>query len=74
MLTRTTRLARTLRVPVAIAWGRHDRLVPLSQGEALAASIPGAQLRIFDHSGHVPMLEEPDAFNAWLVATLERMP
>lgn len=74
MLTRTLQRARSIRVPVAIAWGQHDQLVPVSQARALARAIPGARLRVFEHSGHVPMLEEPDAFNAWLVEELERMP
>ena len=33
------------------------------QGEYLARAIPGTQLVVFDRSGHVPMLEEPDKFN-----------
>jgi pimeloyl-ACP methyl ester carboxylesterase len=74
MLTRTLPHAKAIRVPVSIAWGLHDRLVPVSQAQALARTIPGARLRVFDHSGHVPMLEEPDAFNRWLVEELERMP
>lgn len=74
MLARTLASARSIRVPVAIAWGRHDRLVPVAQAHALARAIPGARLHVFEHSGHVPMLEEPDAFNEWLTAELERMP
>ncbi len=74
MLARSLPYAKSIRVPVAIAWGAHDRLVPVAQARALARAIPGARLRVFDHSGHVPMLEEPDAFNRWLVEELERMP
>ena len=74
MLARTLRRARSIRVPVAIAWGAHDRLVPVAQAHALARVIPGSRVQVFAHSGHVPMLEEPDAFNTWLTAELERMP
>jgi pimeloyl-ACP methyl ester carboxylesterase len=74
MMTRTLQQARSIRVPVAIAWGRHDALVPVEQARALAQAIPGARMHVFEHSGHVPMLEEPDAFNAWLLRELERMP
>ncbi len=53
-----------LSVPTLVIHGRHDALMPLAGGEALAAAIPGATLRIFEESGHSPHLEEPDAFNA----------
>jgi pimeloyl-ACP methyl ester carboxylesterase len=49
--------ARTL-----LCWGAHDKLAPLAPcGETWAREIPGARLRVFDDSGHVPHLEEPDA-------------
>jgi pimeloyl-ACP methyl ester carboxylesterase len=48
--------------PTLLAWGAHDRLAPLSPcGEAWAKAIPGASLRVFAGSGHVPHLEEPTA-------------
>jgi len=38
------------------------RLAPLAPcGETWAREIPGARLRVFADSGHVPHLEEPDA-------------
>jgi pimeloyl-ACP methyl ester carboxylesterase len=49
--------ARTL-----LCWGAHDRLAPLAPcGETWAREIRGARLRVFNASGHVPHLEEPDA-------------
>jgi hypothetical protein len=50
--------------------GRHDTILELAEGEALAAAIPGARLVVFEESGHAPFLEEPDAFNAALLALL----
>jgi pimeloyl-ACP methyl ester carboxylesterase len=48
--------------PTLICWGAHDRLAPLVPcGEAWKREIPGARLRVFDDSGHVPHLEEPGA-------------
>jgi pimeloyl-ACP methyl ester carboxylesterase len=55
------RLAR-IAVPTLLCWGAHDRLAPLAPcGETWAKEIPGARLRVFSDSGHVPHLEEPEA-------------
>jgi pimeloyl-ACP methyl ester carboxylesterase len=47
--------------PVTIGWGRQDRLLLPVQAERAAAAFPGARLHWFDHSGHFPMFDEPDA-------------
>jgi pimeloyl-ACP methyl ester carboxylesterase len=48
--------------PTLLCWGAHDRLAPLSPcGETWAKAIPSARLQVFDESGHVPHLEEPEA-------------
>jgi len=55
------RLGR-ISAPTLLCWGAHDKLAPLARcGETWAREIPGARLRVFDDSGHVPHLEEPDA-------------
>lgn len=54
--------------PVTIGWGRHDRLTLPSQAARASAAFPGARLHWFDHSGHFPMLEEPDAVIALIRA------
>jgi pimeloyl-ACP methyl ester carboxylesterase len=55
------RLAR-IAAPTLLCWGAHDRLAPLDPcGRTWAKEIPGARLRVFDGSGHVPHLEEPEA-------------
>jgi pimeloyl-ACP methyl ester carboxylesterase len=55
------RLAR-ITTPTLLCWGAHDRLAPLNPcGHTWAKEIPGATLRIFDDSGHLPHLEEPEA-------------
>ena len=53
-----------LHVPTLVICGRHDWITPLDQSEYMAATIPGAQLAVFDHSGHGPMSEENEAFLA----------
>ena len=54
------RLAR-ITAPTLLAWGAHDKLAPLVCAEAWRKEIPGAALRVFEHSGHVPHLEEAAA-------------
>lgn len=53
-----------IRVPVTIVHGRLDRVVPYRNGELLAQSLPHARFVTLDAVGHLPMLEEPDAFGA----------
>lgn len=60
------RLAR-ITTPTLLAWGAHDKLAPLVCAEAWRKEIPGAMLRLFEESGHVPHLEEPDAVAAAVV-------
>jgi pimeloyl-ACP methyl ester carboxylesterase len=57
------RLAR-ITAPTLLAWGAHDRLAPLVCAEAWRKEVPGATLRVFDDSGHVPHIEEPEAVAA----------
>lgn len=48
-----------LRLPVLLLWGRHDKIVPLSQGTRLAAAIPGSRLEVIEECGHNPAEEKP---------------
>ncbi|OHC99839.1 MAG: alpha/beta hydrolase [Sphingopyxis sp. RIFCSPHIGHO2_01_FULL_65_24] len=50
-----------VRVPTLIIWGRHDRLLDVSCVPVLEAGIAGSQSHIFEHVGHVPMIEDPKA-------------
>lgn len=46
---------------ISIGWGRHDRLcLPVQAARAMAA-FPNARLHWFEHSGHFPHWDEPDA-------------
>ena len=60
------RLAR-IAAPTLLCWGAHDRLAPLVCAEAWRKEIPGATLRVFEESGHLPHLEEPDAVAAAVI-------
>lgn len=48
-------------VPSLLLWGREDRVVPLSVGEALARALPHARLEVLDACGHMPPEEMPEA-------------
>jgi pimeloyl-ACP methyl ester esterase len=55
-----------IKTPTLVLHGRHDALLPLAEGEALAKGLANARLVVFEESAHVPFLEEPEAFNAVL--------
>lgn len=57
-----------LRVPSLIVWGAADAIYPPDQADAFAAAIPGARKRIIDGAGHLPHVEQPDAFAAGVTA------
>jgi pimeloyl-ACP methyl ester carboxylesterase len=55
--------------PVTIGWGRHDRLCLPVQAARAQQAFPGSRLVWFDHSGHFPMWDEPDASAALILET-----
>jgi len=59
-----------IKVPTLVMWGREDALVPLAAGQMLAHEIPGSEIVIFDHCGHVPQLECAAPFNTALMKFL----
>jgi pimeloyl-ACP methyl ester carboxylesterase len=58
-----------IEAPVALIWGRRDRMVPLRIAE-LASSKFGWPLHVVDGVGHVPHIEQPEAFLQALEAAL----
>lgn len=59
------RLARFLpRVsnPALVVWGREDRIVPVECGELYRRALPNATLSVLEKCGHLPPVEQPDAF------------
>jgi pimeloyl-ACP methyl ester carboxylesterase len=50
--------------PVLLLWGESDGIVTPAYGRAYAERIPGARFEIIAGAGHVPQLEQPDAFVA----------
>jgi proline iminopeptidase len=60
----TEKLSR-ISCPTLITVGRHDWITPVEASEELARHIPGAELIVFEKSGHSPQIEERDS---WLSA------
>ena len=58
---------RGIAVPTALLWGSHDRLLPLPIAQAASATL-GWSLHVIDDAGHLPHVEQPDAFLAALAA------
>jgi 2-hydroxymuconate-semialdehyde hydrolase len=54
---------RRIGVPTTLVWGRHDRFVPLSVAEDASGRL-GWPLHVIDDAGHVPHIEQPEAFCA----------
>jgi pimeloyl-ACP methyl ester carboxylesterase len=59
-----------LATPTLLIWGEHDAVVPRARGEAMAAALPNAELRIIAGSGHLPQQERPAA----LLDVLQALP
>ena len=57
-----------------ILWGRDDKLVPLAAAEVFRSKIPGAQLIVYDKSGHIPQEEVPAKSAADAAAFLLAVP
>jgi pimeloyl-ACP methyl ester carboxylesterase len=69
--------AARITAPTLVVWGDRDRVIPPAQGPVAARVISGARLITIPGSGHVPMIEMPEAFNVAAAAFLDdvaRMP
>ncbi len=55
-----------IKVPTRIIWGEQDGIVSTAYGKAYADAIPGAVLQTIPNAGHLPQLEQPEAFLAAL--------
>jgi pimeloyl-ACP methyl ester carboxylesterase len=60
--------------PVLVLAGRHDRTCVPEAGEAIAAGIPGAELVVFEHSGHMTFAEENEAYLGAVRGFLQSVP
>lgn len=58
--------------PVMMQWGAHERVALPALGENAFSAFPNATKHIYENSGHAPFWEEPEAFNANLLAFVQR--
>ncbi|CAL9445625.1 alpha/beta fold hydrolase [Streptomyces sp. enrichment culture] len=54
----------SLGVPTLLVHGARSGVYPPEVGTWLAKAVPGSRLEVFEDSGHLPFLEEPDRFCA----------
>jgi proline iminopeptidase len=54
--------ASSLQVPVFLAHGRFDYIVPHVLWNGIPAQLPDATFHLFERSGHQPFVEEPERF------------
>jgi pimeloyl-ACP methyl ester carboxylesterase len=61
---------RRIKVPVALIWGRRDRVMPIKHAQRASAKF-GWPLYPTEDAGHIPMAEQPAGFGVALRAILE---
>jgi pimeloyl-ACP methyl ester carboxylesterase len=49
-------------VPTLVVCGGNDWITPLAKSEQIVSLIPNSRLERFEHSGHMPMIEESEKF------------
>ena len=52
--------AHRISAPTLICWGKSDGLVPVAYADDFKALIKQSSVTIFDNSGHLPHVEQPD--------------
>ncbi len=58
--------------PVLVVWGREDAVLPIHHLEEAKSIFPQAEVRIIERCGHLPMVEQTDAFLAALLPFIAR--
>lgn len=53
---------RAMRVPTLVLTGRYDANIAPATGWEIHKAIAGSRFYVFEHSGHLPFVEEPDLF------------
>jgi pimeloyl-ACP methyl ester carboxylesterase len=59
LMSDRSELVRQIRQRTLVIHGDEDRLIPPSNGRALAERIPGARFALLEGCGHMPMWEKP---------------
>ncbi len=61
-----------LGMPTLIVWGEGDSITPLPQGQDLKNLLPNAEMVVLKNTGHIPLIEDPNALNHAMVDFLKR--
>jgi pimeloyl-ACP methyl ester carboxylesterase len=59
-LTLPAELLAAVLCPTSVVWGADDPFGDVRVGEALAASLPDAELHVLPKAGHLPWLDDPE--------------
>lgn len=60
-------------IPTSLIWGREDTVTPPVVAEEFYHLLPNSELNWVEKCGHVPMMEHPEVFNAYLDKFLNRI-
>ena len=63
-----------VRQPTLVLAGRHDRTCSVGAAEAIAGGVPGAELVVFEDSGHMTFAEENEAYLGAVRRFLQSVP
>jgi pimeloyl-ACP methyl ester carboxylesterase len=69
----STPVVQAISVPLLIVVGSEDTLTPVEESRRMQAAQPNAELVVMPRTGHLPNLEDPDAFNATISGFLSRL-
>ena len=58
-------------IPVLILWGEGDTWVSIALGETMHAALTNSEMKTYEGVGHLPMEEDPEAFNADVITFLQ---
>ena len=70
---KTAALAAFDGVPALVLAGDRDLMTPLEHSERIAAALPAAELVVLERTGHLLMLERPEAVDASMCELLARI-
>lgn len=62
-----------VRAPILLLVGRHDVFLPPAQSERIHNAVGRSELVVFDRSGHLPWVEEPDHFRDCVRGWVQRL-
>ena len=70
----TSRLDLAADLPLLVAWGTADTLIPVAHGRRAHELAPGSELALFEGAGHFPHCDQPVAFAERLLRFLAEHP